>query len=371
MPDKPDMRILYDGEIYKFQKVGGINRYFDNIISRLPADFQPVLMTVRARSEHQLSHPNLRLLSCKKSRFERRKIERLLDSYYFRLIEAVNSFEVFHPTYYSLLTRRNLKKKTYPIVLTVYDMIHEIYGDLIDYDGHIAQQKRQAILAADVILCISESTKKDLLERYRLSEKSVWVTHLATEFNLNSIDENAPVPLRPFYLFVGVRNGYKNFDSLLFALSRTISKYPEIVLCVVGSPFNRIEQTKIAEMKLENHIEHFGYANDAHLAKLYQSCVAFVYPSFYEGFGLPPLEAMACRAPVIASYASSIPEVVGDAGLLFNPNSIQDLTDRLLFLIENPSEREILIARGLEQAEKFSWDKTAAQTVEAYRYVAG
>jgi glycosyltransferase involved in cell wall biosynthesis len=365
------MRILYDGEIYKFQKVGGINRYFDNIISRLPEDFQPVLTTVRVRGDHQLSHPNLRLLSCKKSRFERVRIERLLDSYYFRLIEAVNSFDVFHPTYYSLLTRRNLKKRTYPIVLTVYDMIHEIYGDLIDYGGQIAEQKRQAILAADVILCISESTKNDLLERYRLPEKRVQVTHLATEFNLNFIDGDAPIPLRPFYLFVGVRHGYKNFDGLLFALSRTISKYPEIILCVVGAPFNRIEQTKISEMRLEKNIEHFGLVSDAHLAKLYRSCVAFVYPSFYEGFGLPPLEAMACRAPVIASNASSIPEVVGGAGLLFNPNSIQDLTDRLLFLIENPSEREILIAKGLEQAEKFSWDKTAAQTVEAYKYVAG
>jgi glycosyltransferase involved in cell wall biosynthesis len=142
------------------------------------------------------------------------------------------------------------------------------------------------------------------------------------------------------------------------------------MLCVVGSPFDLLEQRKIAEMNLDNHIQNFGYANDSHLAKLYRNCIAFVYPSLYEGFGIPPLEAMICQAPVIASNTSSIPEVVGDAGLLFDPSSITDLADRLLFILDNPTKRDHLISKGLEQAKKFSWDKTVKQTIKAYNFVA-
>lgn len=361
------MQILYDGIIYSSQKVGGINRYFDNIISRLPIDFCPILTTVRPSNEPHPYHPNLKLFSYR--RFRPKRVSLWLASHYFQVIETLNKYQIFHPTNYSLITRRKFQTKRSPIVLTVYDMIHEIYADLIDQNGEAAEIKRRAILAADIILCISENTKRDLLERYSLPEERVWVTYLATDFNPNFGYGNEYIPPEPFFLYVGRRHTYKNFNSLLTAFSKIISKVPDIRLCVVGSQFNSSEQTIIAQMNINKQIQHFDYITDSHLAKLYRNCIAFVYPSLYEGFGIPLLEAMICQAPVIASNTSSIPEVVGDAGLLFDPSSISDLADRLIFLLENTAERERLMAKGLEQTQKFSWDKTVTKTVEAYRYI--
>jgi len=364
-------RIFYDGAIYGLQSNGGISRYFNNIINRLPSDFTPILTSPRSSKESHPYHPNLKLFNYKRFGFKPGRLCYWLEPYYFQATEALSNYQIFHPTYYSLLTQQKFAKKSCLVVLTVYDMIHEIFSDSIDPNGEMAEIKRRAILSADLILCISEITKIDLLERYTLSEERVWVTHLATEFTPNFSDGDEFIPSRPFYLYVGGRNVYKNFDALLIAFSKIVSKVPETMLCVVGGgSFTKSEQILITELYLDASIKHFGNISDTHLAKLYRNCIAFVYPSLYEGFGIPPLEAMISQAPVIASNTSSIPEVVGDAGLLFDPTSIPDLVDRLLFLIDNPAERERLIIKGLEQAKKFSWDKTVRQTIEAYNFVA-
>jgi glycosyltransferase involved in cell wall biosynthesis len=363
------MRILYDGKIYGIQKVGGINRYFDNIISRLPEDFEPILTIPRSRNEPHPLHPNLKIFNYKRYGFKPRRVFDWPEKYYFRAVEATNKTQIFHPTYYSVLTSQEFKKKHCPIVLTVHDMIHEAFPHLIDKEGQFAEIKRKAILAADMILCVSRNTKKDLLERYSLPDDRVRVTYHGTEFNPDLGYGSEPIPYRPFFLHVGGRGSYKNFNILLTSFSKIVTKFPDIMLAVVGSPFDGEEQRKITNLHLESHIQNFSYASDAHLAKLYRNCVAFVYPSLYEGFGIPLLEAMICQAPIIASNTSSFPEVVGDAGLLFDPTSVADLADRLLFLLDNPAERDILITKGLEQVKHFSWDKTINQTVEAYRSV--
>jgi glycosyltransferase involved in cell wall biosynthesis len=363
------MHILYDGEIYGAQKVGGISRYFDNIISRLPENYQPILTSPRSRNEPHPHHPNLKIFNYKRFGFKPGRVSYWLEKYYFRAVEATNNPQIFHPTYYSLLTHQEFQERRCPIILTVYDMIHEIFPHLIDKQGQFAEIKRRAILASDIILCISKSTKNDLLERNPLPENRVLITHLATEFNPSLEENNDFIPSRPFFLYVGSRGTYKNFNNLLIALAKIGSKIPDVLLCVVGSPFDSTEKEQISKLNLDNHIENFSYASDAHLAKLYRNCVAFVYPSLYEGFGIPLLEAMICQAPIIASNTSSFPEVVGDAGLLFDPTSVADLADRLLFMLDNPAERDILITKGLERVKHFSWDKTAAQTVEAYRSV--
>jgi glycosyltransferase involved in cell wall biosynthesis len=137
----------------------------------------------------------------------------------------------------------------------------------------------------------------------------------------------------------------------------------------VGYPFSETEIKRIAELKITDRLELYTYASDDHLAKLYRCSIAFVYPSLYEGFGIPPLEAMSCGTPVVASNSSSIPEVAGEAGLLFDPKSVNDLTDILLSLLDNPTERDRLIAKGLQRAKTFSWDQTVARTLEVYESV--
>jgi glycosyltransferase involved in cell wall biosynthesis len=237
----------------------------------------------------------------------------------------------------------------------------------MDPAGQYAEEKRRAIMSAQRVICISESTKRDLLERYPVREERVSVTHLASEIDAGMAHGPEPTPAPPFYLYVGSRSSYKNFAGLLRAFAKAVSVKPGLALCVVGDPFTEAEGRLVADLKLGGHVEHYGHASDSHLAKLYRRSVALVYPSLYEGFGIPPLEAMSCGTVAVVSNVSSLPEVVGDAGLMFDPRSADELIDILLSLPGDETKREELILKGRRRAREFSWDKTAAQTVEVYR----
>jgi glycosyltransferase involved in cell wall biosynthesis len=372
------MRILYDGEIYTLQRKGGINRYFANLITRLPEDFFPHLTVYQTYGFDCPVHPHLKKIVYKRFKFRPYRLASQLEKFYsfwieqqyLRSIDALKEIDVAHPTWNSLLTQQPVKNYRCPVVITVHDMIQELFPDLVSQSQQQIEEKRKAIFAAQSILCVSENTKKDLLEIYKVPENRIFVTYLASELTEDLSYGTEPVPSRPYFLYVGSRAAYKNFDGLLQAFSKTVSVEPDSLLCVVGVPFKEAEKQRIFELKLENHIENCGQVSDNHLAKLYRCSVAFVYPSLYEGFGIPPLEAMACSTAVIASNQSSIPEVVGDAGILFEPKAMQDLADSLLLLLGSSLERDRLIAKGSERVKQFNWDKTATQTVEVYQSLA-
>jgi len=361
------MDILYDGMIFSMQKAGGINRYFANIISRLPDNDSPTLTTRRDLGVNVPAHPHL---SIKRYHpFRPHQISQRLEKAYFRSLEQVHRYQVAHPTYYSLLTRQEFGCYRCPVVVTVYDMIHELFPQDFQGEGQqdVWKQKKQAVERADAILCISENTKQDLLRFHPSVEHKVVVTYLAADMDICAAQ--GLVPERPYFLFVGGRNSYKNFDGLLAALSQVVPRYPDVCVCVVGAPFSEAETQTIETLGLAAHFEHCGLAGDRQLAKLYNRSLALIYPSRYEGFGIPPLEAMACETVVVGADVSSVPEVVGDAGLLFDPDS-SDLTDILLALLGGSVDRDDLIQKGRQRARHFSWDKTAAQTVEVYRKIA-
>jgi glycosyltransferase involved in cell wall biosynthesis len=360
------VKILYDGQIYADQIAGGIGRYFTNIIERLPQDAQPTLIASYRRNKNLYpSHPNLHLQEFPD--FRPHRIAHKLRGQYFRWRNDRQSFDIFHPTYYYLLSQTAFSRSKHPLVITVYDMIHELFADKMTPDGTIGN-KQAAILAADAIICISKSTKNDLLKYFPAAAPKIVVTYLASEFRQEWGDGDEKTPIQPYFLYVGSRaKAYKNFDTLLLAFAKVISVNSDVLLCVVGAPFNQAEQQQIAELQLTERIQHYQYASDTHLAKLYRCSVAFVYPSLYEGFGIPPLEAMACGTVVVAANSSSIPEVVGDAGILFDPQSVNDLADISIELLDAPSKRDRLIIKGFDRNQQFSWDKTAAQTVEVYR----
>jgi glycosyltransferase involved in cell wall biosynthesis len=366
------MKILYDGQIYSNQAAGGINRYFANIIGRLPQSFAPSLIVRDLPDLSFPAHPNLRIykygrlplehISWKLGRFCS-----LFEKRYHQHLGSSKRFDIIHPTYYSLVTGREIRKCRRPVVITVWDMIHELFPALIDPHGVYAEEKRNIIAAAQAIICISENTKKDLLERYKLPEGRVVVTHLASGIDASMGYGTEQVPARPYYLFVGSRARYKNFDRLLAAFANAVSAKNELSLCVVGAPFTDAERTLLAELRLTDRVEHYGFVNDDHLAKLYRCSLAFVYPSLYEGFGIPPLEAMSCGTVVVASNGSSIPEVVSDAGILFDPTSTDALTDILLALSSDSTLRERLRHKGQQRAKLFTWEKTVAATIAVYR----
>lgn len=370
------MHILYDGMVYQLQAAGGINRYFANLISKLPPGFTPSLVVGQGHKGNYPSHPNLREYEYGRSRLE--QVSYRLNLYCSRLEDCLirntlahKRFDVFHPTYYTLLTGQRIGSYRSPTVLTVWDMIYELFPSEMDPRGENAEWKRKAILAAQRIICISENTKKDLLERYAIDEGRVSVTYLASDIDATLSYGPETVSPRPYYLYVGSRSSYKNFDGLLAAFAKAVSVRPELALCVVGGPFSEAENKLIGDLKLTGHVQHYGYATDSHLAKLYRCSLALVYPSLYEGFGIPPLEAMACGTVAVVSNVSSLPEVVGDAGVLFDPKATDELIDILLSLMDDKAGREALILKGRERAKEFDWDKTVAQTIAIYRSMSG
>lgn len=362
------MRILYDGQIYADQTKGGISRYFTNTIDRLPSDIYPTLTsTHRKNKSHYPTHPNLKLQEFPD--FRPYRISHKLRGAYFRWQHDSQPFDLFHPTYHFLLSQESFSQVRHPLVITVCDMIHELFASTVDPQAFTIRAKQTAIEAADAILCISENTKNDLIEYFPAAESKAVVTYLASEFTSEWLDETQPAPIdRPYFLYVGGRTKqYKNFDTLVMAFAKVATTNPDLLLCVVGAPFNSEEQLQINELGLTEKIKVYIHASDRLLAALYRYSVAFVYPSLYEGFGIPPLEAMACGTVVVASNASSIPEVVGDAGILFDPRSVSDLADILIDLLDAPIKRDRLIAKGNERHRLFSWEKTAAETVAIYR----
>ena len=363
------MRILYDGEIFALQTAGGINRYFHNLIGKLPASFVPILTTCRTGGSDFPAHPKLKVIYYKRYGFRPGRLSYWLEKYYFRAASQFTKKDIIHPTYYSLLTRQPLEKVRLPVVLTVYDMIHELFPSQLDPAGIENEIKRRAVRSAQAIICISENTKKDLVERLAVDENKVTVTYLASEITADQSYGPDPVPSRPYFLFVGSRSFHKNFKGLLDSFRNVVSMRRDMALCVVGLPFNKFEERMISALGLEKFIEHAGQVSDSHLAKLYRCSIAFAYPSLYEGFGLPLVEAMSCGTPVIASNCSSIPEVVGDAALLFNHETPDEMTDLMLTMAGSPSVRDSMIQKGLGRAGMFDWNKTISKTIDVYRQI--
>ena len=360
------MNILYDGYIYSLQKSGGINRYISNLINHLPLDIYPTLTSLYRHSNHYPNHPNLHEVFF--PGFRPCRISWGVGECYMNVRLRQKKFDIFHPTYYAV--HGNISHKI-PMVLTVHDMIHERYATQVDPTGRWGFLKKTAITRATLILCDSEYTRQDLLSYYPEVERKTFVIYLAAEIKKNHAERMFVIPKKPYYMYVGSRAKYKNFTGLLSAFANVISIYSDIELCVIGQPFTNEEKQLISRCHLEKNVSVYSEVSDEYLSTLYQGCLGLIYPSFYEGFGIPVLEAMECGALVIASNVSSIPEVVQNAGVLFDPNSRDELSEILLTFAKNPDERERYIAKGYIRAKDFSWQKTTDQTVEAYRSLVG
>ena len=361
------LRIVYDGQIYSSQSAGGINRYFGSVVGRLPITCEPTLLVAQTGNTGYPSHPNLRLV-CAPTVGPRLLSDRIFAPAWLRSRTRNERFDVAHPTYYNLATRQPPGKSGTPLVITVWDMIDEIYPHIADRRGKQAQSKRRAVMAADALICISNNTRDDLLATYPVDEDRVSVVPLASELHAEMADPNARVPAEPYLLYVGSRAPYKNFDRLLTAFGQIARIHLDLRLCVVGAGLTSAERADIARLGISDRIIEVRHPTDGHLARLYQCSRAFVYPSTYEGFGIPPLEAMACGTPVVCSNASSLPEVVGDAAIMFDPSSTDELTHALLQAVELSADaRESMIDRGMAQAATFSWNDHVHTLVNVYR----
>ena len=275
--------------------------------------------------------------------------------------------DLVHETYYS---KKSLAPKCCPTVITVYDMIHEIFKANFPSGDETSQLKKNSIKRSDHVICISHNTKQDLIQLFDVPEKKISVVHLGFDrfiqgMNQSKIDCDK---FRPFLLYVGARSGYKNFNAFIRAVSTSKRMMSELnIVCFGGHQFSNMEKSLFKTLGFRENQVIPVTGDDSLLGFFYRAALAFVYPSLYEGFGIPPLEAMANYCPVICSNVSSIPEVVGDAGKYFNPSDIDEMREAIENVIYSDSQIKTLKKLGEKRLLNFSWKKCADETLAIYK----
>ena len=368
MPANDRLRIYYDGVIYGMYRCrpGGISNFFDHLISGVAAQHDCLLTSLRPA---HLPHPSGQHLAIVRHNISIRpgRFNEPLRRQSFSIKAGLFRPDLIHPTYYEKPLVYGTRA---PLVYTVYDMIHEKWRDQLDPTGQTIEAKRRCFEAASALPCISESTLRDLLELYPHLEPKASVIHLAGDLKpglARSSENVGNQHSEQYLLYVGARSSYKNFTRLALAFSRVIAAFPALRLKLAGAPLASDEVDLLDALSIASRVDVYVSVPDASLAELYRGALAFVCPSLYEGFGLPLLEAMAMNTPVLAANTSSIPEVVSDAALLFNPWSVDSIVDAILQIAGKPELREELRRKGQRQCLRFSWDKTTSGYLDLYR----
>lgn len=335
-----------DDIVYSIQKFGGASTYWTELTSHL-SEFVPGLITHRTGNK------------------------------FARLYSPKSSAQVFHSSHFRVSSSPIVKNVT-----TIHDLIYEKglgggRGKLINL-----YERKKSVMRADAIICISESTRRDLYECYGdvIGSKPVHVIyHGCTRLPARSANQVSAFNLSAysrlslssgqFFMFVGGRSGYKNFELVLNAfVLGNFAKQGFRLICT-GASFSDDERGLIEKLKLSESVVSMGFVDATTLGELYGVSRALVYPSAYEGFGLPPLEAMAAGCPVICANASSLPEVVGESGILIDPRSTEQLADAMDSVLLDDA-RAHFIQAGIARAKQFDWRETARAHASVYESLA-
>ncbi len=340
------MFISIDGIIFSLQRQGGISVYFRELLQFLAAREQPITLT--------LEPPLIQDAPIDASSVLQRPA-RILERYRNARVDA--SARVFHSSYYRRPARSGL-----PTVVTVHDFIYERFRQGPARWVHMAQ-KHAAIRSAQAVICISESTRQDMLHWVgEVPGQQVHVVHNGVSPTFHRLSADTPhASAAPFALFVGERRGYKNFGLALQALARM----PDVELhCVGGGPIAAEELVGVPEATVAR-VRHLGYVTDAALNEHYNRALCLLYPSRYEGFGIPVVEAMRAGCPVVCIDCAAVLEVGGDALVVAQADPVA-LAEAVLRMAE-PAARKAVTQAGMTIAQRFSWDRTHEQTLAIYR----
>lgn len=362
------LQVTYDDRLFTFQRRGGPARYFAELVTAFRTSpelgVEAITPFTYIETEYLLrADDRYRPSPFPESRYGSHAARALN-----RLRHRRKKAEILHHTQYS---STGLRMPAAIRVCTVYDMIPELFPESFEGHGPIPQQNKGAYVeACDAIACISASTKADVLAHYGQLDKPVVVTPLGADDRFFSAVPDSQEP-PGFILFVGTRHAYKNFDVLLRALARVNEDgLAPRLLCVGGPPLNETELQRIAELGLTGTVTQRA-ATDAELPGLYAAAVCLVFPSRYEGFGLPTVEAFAAGCPVVLANMACAVEVGGEAAQYFEPDDDETLAAIIARFTVDPESRVRWIEAGRSRARDFTWRRTAESTAALYRTVAG
>lgn len=369
------MKIVLDPQIFNSQKYGGISRYYTEIFSILSKKTD-VDVSVPLYITNNVYFNQSSLISVrqkKNARFiqilsffgisTRKRVKRASFAEAIKSISKKN-FDLFIPTYYDSYFVEYID--SIPFVLTVYDMIHELFPQyFLDDTQNIAVNKYLLMEKATKIIAVSENTKRDIIRLCpKIDSNKIEVIYHGCSLKVNS---NIIVDLPSKYiLFVGARENYKNFFFLVNSIKEILDADSELILlCAGGGKFSDKENKFIGNLGLNKKIIQINFKEEE-LGSYYKNAICFVFPSMYEGFGIPVLESMTSGCPIVLTNSSSFPEVAGDAGIYFENNNADDLREKIIKVMTDNVYRTEYVNKGLIQVQKFTWEDAAEKCYKLY-----
>lgn len=348
--------LIVDSIIFSIQKSGGISVYFSEILKRLQLNSLLYSVFLYKNNSKVLEEYNQSNVFPVKPHILPLSIIRFLDVY------IPSESKVFHSSYYRLPFF--FQRKKVKVVTTVHDFTYERYiGGFSTLLHH--WQKKRAILASDVVVCISENTKADLIHFIpEAAEKEIRVIYngVSDSFYPQTSAQNLKATAKSSIIFIGSRASYKNFNSLVLAMKMLVDKN----LVIVGGGELTDSEFTLLENNCAERYSHFTFVSNSQLNALYNDAFCLVYPSLYEGFGIPAVEAMKAGCPVIAANSSSLPEVCGDAAILLDVVN-EDSIFKAVQSLKDTNYRRKLVILGLANSKRFSWDKMFQDLNDIYR----
>lgn len=352
------VNIVFDYQIFLAQKFGGVSRYhveikkcFDSmreISCRIPILFSQNEYLHRYYGKNKTIGIN--------------RLKHICNKLFTAISVLFKKTDIIHVTWYDQYIFNYKFFSKAKKVVTIHDMIHELYPE--DFPEGERINKKRYIYDSDLIIAVSKNTKNDILHLYpEVSESKIKVIYESGTI----ADITLPIEGLPekYILYVGKRDLYKNFTLFFKAVSTLLLNNDNLYLVCLGNEFSNEEKSLIEDAGLKNKVKVFGIT-DEQLNYAYKNAICFVYPSLYEGFGLPILEAMSNSCPCVLSNSSSLPEVGGNAAVYFDPEDEIDIYEKVKLVLENDSIRQDLIPKGHIQAKKFSWKKCSEEIVKEY-----
>lgn len=352
------MKVLYDYQGF-MQRHGGVSRYFVELTTAMKSldGFEAVIPSFFTDNQYLpkkkvflTSRPfkgKVRVMSALNRVISRRSLG--------------SAYDLFHPTYFHPYFLSRLKS---PFVVTVHDMIHHLYSGNYVRDDGTRLNMRVLCAKASWIIAVSQTTKEDLCRLLNIPDSKVAVIHHGTNLCYHGEER---LHAGRYLLYVGERDGYKNFELFLSSAAPVLKIEGLDLVCVGSRPFAGHEKALIARLGVSARVLHIQVTTAGELASLYHFASAFCYPSLHEGFGMPLLEAFSCGCPVVASAIPSFQEVAAGAAEYFDPKDTSSLRSSVERVVLDLRRSEDLVRKGHERLKEFSWDRAARATLEVYQ----
>lgn len=382
------MKILYDYSAFTYQKFGGVSKCFCELITRLPKNVEYEIAIKQSGNIHLQESglvTNLKSVIldysnfiCKQNFKGKYNLYHWLSNNipFFPSADSINmkysidrikhgDYDIFHPTGFGTYFLSYIGRK--PFVYTIHDMTTELFCSSNGMRKQTAAIHAIANQAAHIIT-VSQNTKNDVMRLIGIPDEKITVIHHGGPI-IKDIKQSAIIDM-PYFLYVGTRQSYKNFPETIKAFSMFCRNRKNVKLVCTGPNFDGKEMEMLKSFGLEDNVIHY-FASNRELENLYAHALAFVYPSLYEGFGMPILEAYSYGCPVLVNNKSCFPEIAGDAAIYFEADSEMSNMELAFEKIWNMSrvDRCSLINEGYNRLQMFSWDKAAKQLESVYRRV--